>query len=146
MESVRFRLSSGRRSELPPRRFIGVVEMLGSWPALTWGGPRYLHQPRYQFTDQYGLMADSEFRKESVCWTISEEMMEAASYTMANLYSVDWRVSTDQFIGLGVHDDLEELDVVVRSSREVTSEAVKELAEKGDRIIQEIVYEYCRLN
>ena len=146
IEAVRFRLASGKRSEMPPTRFLGVIELLGDWPSITWGGARYLHQARYHFIDQFEVMKESEFWREDIGWTICEEMMEAASYTVPNLHKVNWRKATQNLVGLGVHDAFSELVVNVKSGRDVTSEVVKKLAEAGDRIIREIVYEYCRLN
>jgi len=65
MESVRVRLSSEKLSKMPSSRILDVVSLLGGWPVITWGGPKYPRQVRNQFFNhQFHVLESSSFWKD----------------------------------------------------------------------------------
>ena len=56
MRSLRFRTESGSLSTITPDRVEMVVQIVGDWPTISYGGCRYLHQARYWCTRQHQLL------------------------------------------------------------------------------------------
>ena len=58
MRSLRFRTENGSLSDKSPERVEIVVQLVGDWPTISFGGCRYLHQARYWFTRQHQLLSN----------------------------------------------------------------------------------------
>ena len=56
MGSLRFRTDTGSLSDRSPDRVEIVIQLVGDWPTISFGGCRYLHQARYWLTRQYQLL------------------------------------------------------------------------------------------
>ena len=93
MRSLRFRTKSGSLSDKTPDRVEIVVQLVGDWPTISFGGCRYLHQARYWFTRQYQLLSNlSEAEGMSL---FNEQLSTGATryltFGIPDLELVNWR-------------------------------------------------------
>ena len=144
--SLRNRQRDGKLSSQPPSRVEVFSQLLGSWPSITYGGPRYLHQVRRHFLVQCQVFYGAQVAQWKVImpWEISLKMEVSATYALPGLSQLDYTVGTALLSrGLGVHPDLRHL---VLPGENLSSQAVEMLARDYQRVRREVVYEWLRLN
>ena len=144
--SLRFRRRNNTMADSPPARVVVFSQLLGQWPSVTFGGPRYLHQVRKHFLIQEAIFRGSEVEqwKKIMPYEVTFRMECSAMYALPGLSSLDYTVpamSSPQ--GLGVHPGLEHL---MLSGEDLSSEAVRKSAEVYERVRREVIYEWVRLN
>ena len=93
MGSLRFRTETGSLSDRSPDRVEIMVQLVGDWPTISFGGCRYLHQARYWFTRQYQLLS---YLSEAEGMGLYNEKLSAGAvryltFGIPELDSVDWR-------------------------------------------------------
>ena len=59
LSALRFRTKERIISRTPPTRITVLQNLLGDWPALTKGGPRYLHQVRVKLLQQFSVLKET---------------------------------------------------------------------------------------
>ena len=52
LQALRIRMEDGSLSEAPPARVKLIGSLMGSWPTVTFGGCRFLHQARWWWWQQ----------------------------------------------------------------------------------------------
>ena len=103
LEAVRFRDDRGRISETPPARVKAIIPLLGGWPTLPHGGPRFLHQVRVHAVDQFRYLGTNENSRDETFFqdTWDAELMKLVRFGLEGLENVDWSVpATDLNPGL----------------------------------------------
>ena len=92
--ALRFRHQDGSRADHPPSRLLDFATLLGSWPSVTFGGPRYLHQARKHFVFQCRVLASMPLSgcDQIVPEELSVTQETSATYSLSGLSSVDYAV------------------------------------------------------
>ena len=148
IRSIRYRHRDGVRSRQAPSRILVFCKMLGFWPSVMFGGPRFLHNVRRHFIKQCDVLTKSDaFGWSTIMpYEITPEMCEAATYAVPGLSKIDWYVPTEVVFGLALHPALAPKSVAITPASELTMELIKEMRVSSKRIIREMIYEWARLN
>ena len=108
---LRYRTVEGKISDVAPSRLLIFINLLGGWPALPQGGPRFLHQVRAHTLKQFSALSnysptrEEPFFSKETC-TLTEEIL---SFGRENLSEMDWEVSPrEELLGLLLHPEMEE--------------------------------------
>ena len=144
--SLRFRRDDGKLSSCPPSRISIFTQIIGPWPSIVFGGPRYLHQVRKHFLLQCRVLCGAQVSQWQAImpYEITLRMEASATYALHGLSSLDYTLPADSSSrGLGVHPALRHL---VLTGGDFGSEAVRRLAVQYKRVRREVVYEWLRLN
>ena len=107
--ALRFRRSNKKLSETPPSRVSLVAQLLGSWPSVRYGGPRYLHQVRRHFITQCSILKDAGVRQwqDIMPYPTTVRMESSACYAIPHLSALDYTLPAEKAsTGLGVHPGL----------------------------------------
>ena len=89
LSSLRYRNKQGVLSERPPSRVDIFAMVVGPWPSIVFGGPRYLHQVRRHFLIQCQVLKDANVKQWNrlMPYNISKQMNVSASYGISGLKS-----------------------------------------------------------
>ena len=132
-----------------PSRVAVLGKILGSWPSIRFGGPRYLHQVRTHFLSQCQILTDSmcEQWEEIMPHDFhNREMWECATYAVVPLEEKRWSAPDgSRGLSLAVHQDLM-LQTLICPGARISSVLIRELAKKYQRNKREMVMEWIRLN
>ena len=148
-QTIRFWTAHGKKSKVPPSRVLALSACFGGWPSLTNGGCRYLHQARAHFVTQCRLLKESDclsWVTDIMPYDVTDEMVEAATYTLSDLQYVSFKDPVMDDIGLSVHADLLPKTIVSRPPQWVTSRNVLAFAKTHKRVAREVFYEWVRMN
>ena len=144
--SLRYVRSDGNVASTPPSRVTIFAKLLGPWPTLPFGGPRFLHQVRRHFLLQCDIFTDSKLSqwKEVMPYEIDLPMKCSVTYALPGLSALDYTIPVaSSSCGLTLHPAIAHLTL---QGTDVSSEAVRVLAEEHQRVRREVVYEWIRLN
>ena len=143
--SIRHRLQNGSLASSPPSRVAILAEIMGPWPSITYGGPRFLHQVRRHFLLQCDILKEAAVPNWEIMmpYHINVRMRTAAAYGVPGLSGLDYSIPVDKHkSGLTVHPKLAHLIL----GEDLSSTAAAAIAEPYGRVRREMVYEWCRLN
>ena len=148
IRTVRYRHRDGVRSSQAPSRILVFCKMLGFWPSVMFGGPRFLHNVRAHFIKQCDVLTKGDVFGWATLmpYEITPEMREAATYAVPGLAKVDWHEPTHVVFGLAMHPALAPKSVATVLASELTMQVIKDMKTSADRIIREMMYEWARLN
>ena len=148
MGSLRFRTDDGSLSRRSPDRVEIMIQLVGNWPTISFGGCRYLHQARYWFTRQYQLI--NHLSEEETMGLFNENLsvgeIRYLTFGIPQLELVDWRAEkTAPGRGLLKYPNLprESLCFNIQS---VTPEELRREASLRDRPLKEGVLEWARFS
>ena len=144
--ALRYRRRDGSRASTPPTRVLRTASLLGSWPSVTFGGPRFLHLVRKHFIFQCHVLSHLKMPAwlAIMPFDISLQMETSATYSIPGLDSLDPTVPIVGCPrGLGVHPQLSHL---MWQGEVLSSESAGEVARNYNRVRREVVYEWVRLN
>ena len=149
VDCIRTRSIQHKLSSHAPSRVAVFAKILGSWPSIRFGGPRYLHQVRTHFLSQCQVLADSMCKhwEDIMPYDCSNrEMWEAATYAVVPLDESRWS-TPDQSRGLAlvVHPDLLSQTMVCPGSH-ISHSLIERLSKRYKRIKREMVLEWVRVN
>ena len=148
MGSLRFRTETGSLSDRSPDRVKMVIQLVGDWPTISFGGCRYLHQARYWFTRQHQLLSHLSEAEGMGLFNdrLSAGAIRHLTFGIPDLEDVNWKSERSVDIrGLLLHPGLP------RSSLEfdietATAEDLRKAASKSNRPLKEGVLEWIRFN
>ena len=109
--SIRYRTVSRGVSAAPPTRVVVLQDLLGGWPAVTKGGPRYLHQVRLVLQRQFEMLKGVPGAQEEAFFAsvpFPAATLKTLFFARSDLAAVDWRIPDEEArLGLVLHSDLE---------------------------------------
>ena len=143
--SLRHRLQNGSLASSPPSRVAILSEVLGPWPSIVGGGPRFLHQVRRHFLLQCDILKAAAIPnwEKMMPYPVTVRMRTAAAYGIPDLSKLDYSIPVDKAdLGLTVHPELAHLML----GDDLSSSAAASIAKQFSRVRREMVYEWCRLN
>ena len=151
LQALRIRMEDGSLSEAPPARVKLIGSLMGSWPTVTFGGCRFLHQARWWWWQQLRILKENnpgDWDSLMMPYPVTDEMREAATYGIPGLAALDYnrRLSSDAPLGLCLHPDIAHRTVVDLPIEDFAFEALVQKAGQFFRIKREMTYEYVRLN
>ena len=148
MGSLRFRTETGSLSNRSPDRVEMMVQLVGDWPTISFGGCRYLHQARYWFTRQYQLL--SHLSEAEGMGLFNEQLSAGAvrylTFGVPELDSVKWR-DEERAVGRGLllHPRLPRASLSF-NIQSITAEELRKEAFHRNRPLKEGVLEWARFD
>ena len=146
MRSLRTRDIDGVLTHKAPDRVEAVIELVGDWPTLPYGGCRYLHQARFHFISQYKFLQRIP-NTESLglfAMDLSPGILRHISFGVPELRQVNWRSELRvEGLGLRRHGELARPRLVVEPEVMSGMDILKE-AGVADRPMKEGVLEWAR--
>ena len=148
LQALRVRMEDGSLSDSPPSRIELIGSLMGSWPTVTFGGCRFLHQARWWWWHQVRILKESNCVELVMPYPVTDEMREAATYGIPGLAALDFsrRLSSEAALGLCMHPDIAHRTVVDLPVEDFAFEALVQKAGQFFRIKREMTYEYVRLH
>ena len=150
-KALRYWIRGKGMSKATPSRVTALVGLFGDWPSLPNGGCRYMHQARTYCLTQFEELKRLDlpgWNNIIMPYEISDEMKEAATYTVPHLHTVCFKEEARGNHGLVCHSDLhgETLLTTILVGKDLSSAVVIPHARSNQRVAREVVYEWLRFN
>ena len=149
VNTIRSRDVDGDLSLGPPSRVAVFAKILGTWPSIRFGGPRYLHQVRSHFVTQCRTLAESlspHWLKIMPYSVERREMWEAATYAVVPLSEEKWAdPEHSRKLSLVVHPDLLH-QTLQCTGDQITMALIEETSNRYGRNVREMIMEWVRMN
>ena len=147
---LRFRDKDGIVSSKPPERVAVLQKLLGEWPSLTRGGPRYLHQVRLKLLEQFSVLKETPGAQREDFFTHIPppiSMVKSVLFARTDLEGLDWSIpETGRGFGLVLHPDHRSTFACLDLEKLIRPGAVMQLHRLvGHKPVKERLQEWIRI-
>lgn len=147
LETIRFRTHAGKISSRCPLRVAAIIPLLRSWPSITYGGPRNLHEARLAIYDSFLYLRKHESSRDEpffqVVW--DSGISDMVRFGM-ELESVDWQApATTPGFGLSFSSEIGQ-ECLVLDPATMAVNATQLEANRLGRPQKLLLLEWVRLN